>query len=94
VHVRIADRAYDELRAYFIDVAAHYSVPELVNEFYNAPFEPYGPVKSQMFTLLGIVNSIRARAGLKPVPKTAVWLKRRYVRPFEPAAWGEREAPG
>lgn len=92
VHVRIADRAFAELRAYFLDIAVHRSVGELVHEFYTAPFEPYGPVKSQMFSLLGVVNTARAQARLKPVPKAAVWLKRRYFRPFDPAV-GKRGPP-
>jgi hypothetical protein len=86
VHVRMSDRAYADLRAYFQDIAVHRSVEELVGEFYGAPFEPYGPVKSQMFSILGLVNGVRKHAGLKPVPKSAVWLKRRYVRPFDPMA--------
>jgi hypothetical protein len=85
VHVRIADRAYAELRAYLLEIALHRSVPSLANEFYSLPFEPWGPVKVQHFSLLGAVNDLRRRAGLRPVPKQAVWLKRQYVRPFGPA---------
>ncbi len=82
VHVRMSDRAFGELRAYFLDVAVHLTVAELVGELYGCPFEPYGPVKTQMFSILGLVNAARKRAGLGPVPKEAVWLKRRYVKPF------------
>ena len=82
VHVRMSDRAFGELRAYFLDVAVHRTVEELVGEFYGFPFEPYGPVKTQVFSILGVVNGVRRRAGLPPVPKEAVWLKRRYVKPF------------
>lgn len=85
VHVRIAEETYRDLRAYFLDLAVHRSVENLVAEFYGVPFEPYGPVKTQLFSILGEVNDLRRRAGFKRVPKSAVWLKRRYVRPFGPA---------
>jgi hypothetical protein len=86
VHVRIAEEAYKDLRAYFLDLAVHRSAANLVAEFYGVPFEPYGPVKAQLFSLLGEVNDARRRAGYRRVPKSAVWLKRRYVKPFGPVS--------
>jgi hypothetical protein len=85
-HVRIDENTFRSLRAYFLDLALHRSVANLVGEFYAIPFEPYGPVKVQLFKLLGAVNELRRRAGYQPVPKSAVWLKRRYVKPFGPPA--------
>ena len=85
-HVRIDDDTFRSLRAYFLDPALHRSAARLVGEFYAIPFEPYGPVKVQLFKLLGAVNELRRRAGYQPVPKSAVWLKRRYVKPFAPPA--------
>jgi hypothetical protein len=84
VHVRIAEETYKDLQAYLLELAVHRSVEKLIAEFYSVPFEPYGPVKTQLFSLLGEVNDARRRAGFKRVPKSAVWLKRRYVKPFEP----------
>jgi hypothetical protein len=86
VHVRLAEETFKDLKTYFLDLALHRSVAKLVAEFYAVPFEPYGPVKVQMFSILGAVNDARQRAGYRRVPKSAVWLKRRYVRPFAPRA--------
>lgn len=89
VHVRIAEETYKDLRAYLLELSLHRSAEKLVAEFYSIPFEPYGPVKTQLFSLLGEVNDARRRAGFRRVPKSAVWLKRRYVKPFEPANYSE-----
>src|SRR5262249_48625056 len=83
VHVRIADETYKNLRAYFLEIAVHRSVAYLASEFYNVPFEPYGPVKLQMFALLKEVNEARQRAGFTRVPGQAVWVRRKRVKPFE-----------
>jgi len=84
VHVRISDEFYKNLRAHFLDIALRRTADEIAAEFYTVPFEPWGPVKTQMFSLLGVVNDARRRASLSRVPKSAIWLKRRYVRPFDP----------
>src|SRR5262245_18031015 len=41
VHVRIAEEACKDLRAYLLDVAVHRTAANLVAEFYSVPFEPY-----------------------------------------------------
>jgi len=86
VHVRIADERFRDLRVYFLDLAAHRSAENILREFYGLSFEPYGPIKRQLFSILGEVNDARRAAGFSRIPKTAVWLKRRYVKPFELAA--------
>jgi hypothetical protein len=82
VHVRIADETYKDLRAYFLEIAVHRSVAFLAGEFYNLPFEPYGPVKLQLFGLLKEMNEARQRAGFARVPGQAVWVRRKRVKPF------------
>jgi hypothetical protein len=83
VHVRLAEDTYKDLRAYFLDIAVHRSVAYLAGEFYKLPFEPYGPVKVQLFGLLEEVNDARRRAGFARVPGQAVWVRPKRVKPFE-----------
>ena len=86
-HVTVAgldDDTYKDLRAYFLEIAVHRSVAFLAGEFYNLPFEPYGPVKLQLFGLLEEMNQARRRAGFARVPGQAVWVRRKRVKPFEP----------
>jgi len=85
VQVRIDDETYRELKAYYLDLALRRRVDSLIAEFYAAPFEPYAPVKRQMFNILRAVNRRRKTAGLTQIPSSAIWLKRRIVKPFEPA---------
>ena len=83
VQVRIDPVAYQELKAYYVDLACRRNRDSLIQEFYRAPFEPYAPIRRQMFNILREVNRRRKRAGYDPVPTSAIWLKRRVVKPFE-----------
>ena len=74
------------LKAYYVDLALRRRADALISEFYGAPFEPYSPIKRQMFNILGEVNRRRKTAGLIQIPSSAIWLKRRIVKPFEPPA--------
>jgi hypothetical protein len=84
VWVRIERMIYNRLKAYFAEVATKRSVVDLVKEFRELPFEPYRPVRYQLFRILDEVNRIRKRAGNRGmVPQTAIRQKRRICRPFE-----------
>lgn len=50
--------------------------------FYELPFEPYALVRWQEFHILRAVNRRRKAAGLPPVPKECIWMKRRPIKPF------------
>lgn len=82
VQVRIDPVAYRQLRGYYVDLACHRSRDALIQEFYRAPFEPYAPIRRQMFCILREVNRRRKQAGFELVPTSAIWLKRRIVKPF------------
>jgi hypothetical protein len=82
VHVRIEQETYKDLKAYFLDLAAKRSVASLEAEFRAIPFEPYAPIRSQVLRILRAVNRARQVAGLPPVPRTAVRLRRRPCKPF------------
>jgi len=80
--VRMDDDTYRELKAYYADLACRRKAEQLITEFYNAPFEPYSPVKRQMFNILREVNRKRKTAGFSQIPSSAIWLKRKIVTPF------------
>lgn len=80
--VRIHPEKYRELRAYFVDRATHRTVESLSYELRRIPFEPYGPVKVQLLSILRAVNRARKVAGLEPIPSSALRLSRKGVRPF------------
>lgn len=54
----------------------------LTHAFSSLAFEPYAPIRSQLLTLLRLVNRKRAIAGLPAISKACIRFKRRIVRPF------------
>jgi hypothetical protein len=54
------------------------------------PFEPYAPVRQQLFNLLWMVNQQRKAIVLDLVPNRAIRYRRRIVRPFEPLPADDR----
>jgi hypothetical protein len=83
VHVRIDQKRYLETKCYLVGIAPHRSVTELLAEVrQELSFEPYAPIRSQMFCILRAVNRCRAEAGLEPLPRTCFRLRRRIVKPF------------
>lgn len=81
--VRISPRAYNDLKAHFLQLAAKESKNSLEREFGRAPFEPYGGVTRQMFAILRAVNRVRRTAGLPLVPRLSIRVKRQVVKPFD-----------
>lgn len=82
-HVRISEGRFREIKSYFLEVATHRKAGVLAAELAALPFEPYAPVRRQLFIILRSVNRARRMAGFQPVPWTALRLRRRIVRPFE-----------
>jgi hypothetical protein len=80
--VRINRERFTELRARFKSVAVHRTVEELCSDLRHLPFEPYAPVRCQLFGLVRAVNRRRKVAGLELVPWSALRLRRSPVRPF------------
>jgi hypothetical protein len=82
--VRIDRAACRQLKGHFLRLALRGRPTELLErEFRHSPFEPYGGVTRQMFSILRAVNRIRKRAGLPAVPRNCVRVKRKVVKPFE-----------
>ena len=55
---------------------------ELGRMFFAVPFEPYAPVRVQLWNLLRWVNKARHAAGLERVPPSVIRTKRAIVKPF------------
>jgi hypothetical protein len=82
--VRIELRAYRQLKDHYLKLATDIRSTEMLEqEFQHAPFEPYGGVTRQMFAIQRAVNRSRRVAGLLPVSRECVRVKRRAIKPFE-----------
>lgn len=84
VRVQIGRERFLDLKAYFLEMAIRLPADELARAFYAVPFEPYAPVRLQLWNLLRWVNNARHAAGLERLPASVVRTKRRIVKPFEP----------
>lgn len=80
--VRIDQPVYRRLKECLTNMAPWCAVDTLVDEFSNIPFEPYAPVRNQLFCLLRAVNRVRKTAGLAECPADCIRTKRRVHRPF------------
>lgn len=83
VQVRLDDETYQLLKAYYVDLATRRNKEFMISEFYKFPFEPYAPIRRQAFNILRQVNRVRKTAGYEAIPSSAIWLKRKIVKPFE-----------
>ena len=82
--VQIERSSYLQLKAYFLDRATKASVAELIDCFWQVPFEPYGRVIQQLFCIKRAVDRARKTAGLSsPLPNEAIPTRRRPVCVFE-----------
>jgi hypothetical protein len=82
-HVRIAQEEYLRISSYFNDQATR-RAERLEAELGSLPFEPYSPVRGQYLDLVRAINRKRASAGLPPISRDCIRVKRRIYRPFEP----------
>ncbi len=80
--VRIEQKAYKELKAYFLDLACRRRVETLEEQFRRIRFEPYAPVRRQLLTIHRAVNRKRQTAGFEPVPLACLRFRRRVYRVF------------
>lgn len=82
-HVRIEREIFKDLKAFCLEHACHWSPERLGETLRGLPFEPYAPVRGQMFELVRAVNRLRKTAGLELVPVGCLRLRRRICRPFQ-----------
>lgn len=83
VCVRIEQREYARLKAWFLDLACRRSVEALAAEFSSLRYVPYAPVRQQLLIVWRSVNRLRSVAGFGRVPIECVPWRRRIVKPFE-----------
>ena len=81
--VRIERQIYSELKARFEGMAAHRDANSIEAEFFALHFEPYAPVRGQIFSILRAVNRARKAAGFEPVGPVPFRVRRAPARPFE-----------
>jgi hypothetical protein len=82
--VRIEQDLFREIKRQLLATAPHKTTESLIWELRSLSFEPYGPVRMQIATLLAAVNRIRRVAGNEPLPAWTVQKRRRSVAPFSP----------
>lgn len=95
VSVRIEPEQYLVLKAAFLELALRRPAERLGRMIATLPFEPYAPVRRQLFGLVRSINGVRRKAGLPPLPYDCIRTRRRIVKPFAAAvgpAAGPREA--
>jgi hypothetical protein len=80
--VRIEINRYRELKALFLEMAVHRSAEEIAGKFLRLDFEPYAPVRAQLFSMVRAVNRVRKTAGFEEVSRTPFRVRRAPVRPF------------
>lgn len=81
--VKIHSDAFNELLAYFLNLAVHRSAEELGSLFSEIRFIPFARVRRQLLRLLREVNEARRKAGFSPVPISALNLRRRIYKVFQ-----------
>jgi hypothetical protein len=81
--VQLDAETYAGIKAYFLNIAIHRQADILAREFLSLPFQPYRPVREQLFSILRAVNGARQLAGYQRIPASVIRYKRRIVRIFE-----------
>lgn len=86
--VRIEQREYQQLKAWFLDLACRRSVETLSAEFGLVRFVPYATVRQQLLAIWRAVIRARKVAGYESVSIECVPWRRQTVKPF-----GSRDEP-
>jgi hypothetical protein len=81
--VQIGREKYQELKAYFVDVATRLAAQQLAAQLFAVPFEPYARVRQQMLNIVRLVNVKRRAGGLEPIGSESLRYARRIVKPFD-----------
>lgn len=81
-HVRIERQQLAMLKQYYRQLAMHASAEQIGRELGALPFEPYAPVRRQLFELLRSVNRTRQQLGCPTVEAGVLRFHRRIVQPF------------
>jgi hypothetical protein len=82
VRVQLDGETFNGVKAYFLNIATHRQADFLAREFAELSFQPYRPVREQLFQVLRAVNRARCQAGYQRVPASVIRFQRRIVRIF------------
>lgn len=81
--VRLDAETYKNLKAYFLDLAVRRGTLALETEFSRLSFQPYRPVREQLFAIVRGVNRRRKLRGFEPLDwQKCIKSKRRITKPF------------
>lgn len=86
--VRIEQCEYQQLKAWFLDVACRRPFEGLAAEFRSVQFVLYAPVRQQALAIWRAVNRERRLGGFEPIPIDCVPWKRRVVSVFDESTGG------
>ncbi|MEQ8212178.1 MAG: hypothetical protein RH917_20430 [Lacipirellulaceae bacterium] len=81
--VRLTSKAMAGLRSYYLGLALK-PLPYLREELATFPYEAYGGVLKQRYSILRSMNLKRGAAGLPAIPTSFIKKRRKPVKPFEP----------
>jgi len=73
--VRIDKEAYRMVRDSFLELSVHRRPEAIAAAIWSVPFEPYRPIREQLFRILTKVNERRKRAGYDAVPASCIRWK-------------------
>lgn len=79
--VRLSSKAMAGLRSYYLKLALK-PLPYLREELATFPYEAYGGVLKQRYSILRSMNLKRGAAGLPAIPTSFIRKKRKPVKPF------------
>jgi hypothetical protein len=85
VSVRLDKETYRKLKAHMLTVCtwpAYRSKETMEQQFRTLPYQAYGPVREQLYTIAKAVNRTRTRAGLTPVDYGCILNKMRVTKVF------------
>ena len=81
-HVRIKREQLAMLKEHFWQLALRPSTERIARELADLPFEPYAPIRRQLFELLRAINRVRIRQAYPQIPTSVLRLRRRVVKPL------------
>lgn len=81
--VRLDAETYQNLRAYMLEICSRRSKEQMEDEFRSVWFQPYRPVREQLFSILRAVNRQRKACGFAEIDyRLAIRNRRRICRSF------------
>ncbi len=83
VRVQIKREYYEMMKSYLVHEATRHATDRMIELFNRFDYEPYAPVRQQLFNLLRLVNNARGQVGMEPLPSSIIRCRRRIVMPFD-----------